>query len=142
MGQRVGLVQGLKRLDQVVRIVTGKGIAANLRNVAAMLQDRPVAVVGTSIVWPRIPPPAGRPPARPPAPRPQRQGRRLPRPLAHHGGEAPEDLEAIVSALRRLGFRRREVEQAITQAHLPPGASLEEKVRATLQGLGGVHTPP
>ena len=144
MAQQVGLVQGLKRLDQVMRMVTGKGLAGNLRDIVGLIQGKPVrgeeiraktpglqvgARVGSPRMWRR------------PGPKqvgvatPKRGARLAPRVFAHEQDPATQDAQLVISALRGLGFKKREAEQAIAQAQLPPGASLEEKVRATLQGM-------
>ncbi len=136
MAQQVGLVKGLNQLDQVVRMATGKGLAANLRWVVHQIRGQPVGVPQAPDRRPALQPPTRREPMRAPLNNhPKRVTRPAPRAPRRERERPDRDAQAIVSALRGLGFRRAEAEQAIAQAQLPPGASLEEKVRATLQGM-------
>lgn len=143
MAQQVGLVKGLKQLDRVVRMVTGKGLAGNLRDIVGLIQGKPVREE-TRAKKPGLQVMAGSSPRMATRwskgsdvapPRPKRVAKPAPIAFAHKQDPAAQDAQLVISALRGLGFKKREAEQAIVQTRFPTGASLEEKIRTALQGM-------
>ena len=51
------------------------------------------------------------------------------------GGDV-QDVQTVVSALTNLAYPKKQAEQALAQARFPPGATVEDKIRITLQHLG------
>lgn len=56
--------------------------------------------------------------------------------LAQAGGGNGGDARDVVLALASLGIPRKQAEQALAQAQFSQSASLEEKIKVVLQGLG------